>query len=213
MSWKLFGVLAEAAGRTAEISSIAIALGLLLGIAVCAAMLSQKTGIAWVGRLYVSFFRGAPLLVQLLLFYNLLPVVGINLPSVVTAIIGLSLCTAAYQAENLRGGFANIHPGLIEAADVAGFSPWQTLVRIKVPIAVSLTLPAIINEATMILKASSLASVVGVVELTETAKNLSASTFKPLEMYAGAGVLYLVLNWVLGGAGRLAERAMRWGRT
>jgi polar amino acid transport system permease protein len=213
MSWKLFAVLVQAAGTTALISLVSISIGLLIGVGVCAATMHHNPAVGRLGRVYVSFFRGAPLLVQLLLLYNLLPVIGINLPSVVTAIIGLSLCTAAYQAENLRGGFASIPVGLVEAADVAGFSPWQTFIRIKAPIAISLTLPAIVNEAIMILKASSLASVVGMVELTETAKNLAASTFRPLESYAAAGLLYLALNWILATGGRLAERLMRGGRT
>jgi polar amino acid transport system permease protein len=212
MSWKLFEVLVQAAGITAVISLISISVGLLIGIGVCAATLHHNPAVSRLGRVYVSFFRGAPLLVQLLLLYNLLPVVGINLPSVVTAIIGLSLCTAAYQAENLRGGFASIPVGLVEAAEMAGFSPRQSFIRIKAPIAVGLTLPAIVNEAIMILKASSLASVVGMVELTETAKNIAASTFRPLESYAVAGLLYLALNWLLAGGGRLAERQMRRGR-
>jgi polar amino acid transport system permease protein len=213
MSWKLFEVLVQAAGTTAALSLVANAIGLLIGGGVCAATLHHSPIVARLGRIYVSFFRGAPLLVQLLLLYNLLPQIGFNLPSIVTAILGLSLCTGAYQAENLRGGFASIPVGLIEAADVAGFSPWQTFIRIKAPIAVSLTLPAIVNEAIMILKASSLASVVGMVELTETAKNLAASTFRPLESYAAAGLLYLALNWILAAGGSLGERFMRAGRT
>jgi len=64
----------------------------------------------------------------------------------------------------------------------------------------------------MILKASSLASVVGMVELTETAKNMAASTFRPLEIYAAAGLLYLVLNWTLAAGGRMGERLLRGGR-
>jgi polar amino acid transport system permease protein len=96
---------------------------------------------------------------------------------------------------------------------MVGFSPWQTFVRIKAPIAISLTLPAIVNEAIMILKASSLSSVVGMVELTETAKNIAASTFRPLESYATAGLLYLVLNWIVASGGKLSERLLRAGGT
>ncbi len=212
MSWKLFAVLVEAAGTTIVVSLVSIAIGLALGIVVCAAMLHSNRLLQRLGRTYVSFFRGSPLLVQLLLLYNLLPAIDINLPSAVTAILGLSLCTAAYQAENLRGGFASVPKGLLEAAEIAGFTPLQSFLRIRAPIAIKLTLPAIVNESIMILKASSLTSVVGMVELTETAKNLAASTFKPLDMYAGAGLLYLALNWLLAGAGQFGERLMRWGR-
>ena len=162
--------------------------------------------------MFVSFFRGVPLLVQLLLIYNLLPVLGINVPSVVAAVVGLSLCTAAYQAENLRGGFASVPRGLLEAADMAGITPFQQLVRIRAPIAFRLTLPSLINEAILILKASSLVSVVGVVELTRMAQDLDTSLYKPLQLYAAAGLLYFVINRVIAAAGKYAERRMAWGR-
>ncbi len=212
MTWKLFYVLVQAAGLTAAISAVSIAIGLVIGMLVCAATLSRNRAAHVFGKVYVSFFRGAPLLIQLLLFYNLLPVIGLEVPDAVTAIAGLSLCTAAYQAENLRGGFSSVPSGLIEAADMAGLSPLQTFMRIKLPIAIRLTLPAIVNEAILILKASSLVSLVGIVELTETAKNFAASNYRPLEDYAAAGLLYLGLCWTVGGGGALLERSMRWGR-
>ncbi|MBV9523552.1 MAG: amino acid ABC transporter permease [Alphaproteobacteria bacterium] len=212
MSWRLFEVLCEAAATTVLVSVASIALGLFLGLCICAFLLHSSPALQRIGRTYVSFFRGAPLLVQLLLLYNLLPEVNIDLPSAATAVLGLTLCTAAYQAENLRAGFAAVPRGLIEAAEVTGFTPRQAFLRIRVPIAVKLTLPAIANESIMILKASSLTSVVGMVELTETAKNLAASTFRPLEMYAGAGLLYLVLCWALAGVGRFGERLLAWER-
>ena len=134
------------------------------------------------------------------------------MPSVVAALIGLSLCTAAYQAENLRGGFQSVPRGLLEAADMAGLTPWQQFRRIRAPIALRLTVPAIVNEAILILKASSLISVVGVIELTRMAQNLSASTYRPLLFYSVAGAIYLVINWTVAGGGGVAERLMRRGR-
>lgn len=211
MSLKLFMLLVQACGWTIVISAVSIVLGLALGTVVSAAMLSSRRALSWAGRLFVSFFRGAPLLVQLLLIYNLLPLLGLNVPSMVAAIIGLSLCTAAYQAENLRGGFASVPSGLLEAADMMGLTPFQQFWRIRAPIALRMTLPALTNEAIMILKASSLVSVVGVIELTRMAQDLSASTFKPLPLYAAAALLYLVINTVVSiGANRL-EGSFRWG--
>ena len=160
----------------------------------------------------MSFFRGVPLLVQLLLLYNLLPLAGIVIPDAATAIAGLALCTAAYQAENLRGGYRSVPVGLVEAADMAGLTPWQTFWRIRTPIALRLVLPTIVNEAILILKASSLASLVGIVELTQMAKDLAASNFKPLEMYAVAGAIYLVLTAAVALCGQAMERGVRWGR-
>ena len=211
MSWKLFALLVQSCGLTIAISAVSIILGLLIGILVSGAMLSRNAFLSWCGRTFVSFFRGSPLLVQLLLIYNLLPVLGLNVPSLVAAIVGLSLCDAAYQAENMRGGLTSIPKGFLEAADMLGLSPRQQFWRIKVPIALRLTLPALTSESIMIVKASSLVSVVGVVELTRMAQDLAASTFKPLELFAVAGLLYFVTNWVLSQLGRRFERSFSWG--
>ncbi len=208
MSWKLFNLLLEASLMTIFVSSVSILIGLFLAILLSAANLSGIRPLQWFSKFFISFFRGTPLLVQLLLLYNLLPVIGVQIPSLVTAIIGLSICTAAYQAENLRGGFEGVPTGLVESADMAGFTPVQTFFHIRVPIALRLTLPALINEAILILKASSLVSVVGLIELTRMAQNLVASTFMPLEIYASAGLIYLVINLVVATAGRQLERRL-----
>jgi polar amino acid transport system permease protein len=208
-SWLL---LVEAAGYTVVISGVSIVIGFAIGMCVSAARLSSHRGLAIPARVFVSFFRGVPLLVQLLLIYNLLPVIGINVPSVVAAVVGLSLCTAAYQAENLRGGFASVPRGLLEAADMVGLTPFQQLVRIRAPIAFRLTLPSLVNEAILILKASSLVSVVGVIELTRMAQNLDTSLYEPLQLYSAAGLLYFIINRALAFAGTAAERRWNWGR-
>jgi polar amino acid transport system permease protein len=208
MSFKLFFLLVKAAGWTLGISLISITIGFLIAILLSGAMLSGKRLYVLPTQWFISFFRGVPLLVQLLLIYNLLPFIGINVPSVVAAIIGLSLCTAAYQAENLRGGFESVPRGLIEAADMAGFSARQTFLRIKVPIALKLTFPALLNEAIMILKSSSLVSVVGIVELTRMAQDLAASTYLPLQIFSAAALIYLIICWSIAIIGRFTERAL-----
>ncbi len=213
MSWELFWLLVEAARLTIVLSVVSIAgFGFLIGVLVCAGMLSENRLARRAGRLYVSFFRGVPLLVQLLLIYYLLPSIGLDVPPVVAAIAGMSLCTAAYQAEIMRGGFAGVPSGLVEAADMCGMSPLDTFRRIRLPIAVKLVVPALVNEATMMLKSSSLVSVVGVVELTRMAQDLAASTYRPLELYAAAGFVYLVINVVVALLGRGLEARLSWGR-
>ena len=141
---------------------------------------------------------------QLLLIFHLLPQIGLNVSSEVAAIIGMSLCTAAYQTEILRGGLQSVPRGLIEAADMCGMGAVATFRRIRLPIAVRLTLPALTSEAIMILKASSLVSVVGVIELTQMAKDLASSTYEFLPIYASAGLIYLIINAVLAAVGRRA---------
>jgi polar amino acid transport system permease protein len=212
MTLKIWGLLVEAAFYTAAISGISIAFGFLIGLGVSAASLSTQPGLSIPARAFISFFRGVPLLVQLLLIYNLLPAIGINVPSVVAAVVGLSLCTAAYQAENLRGGFVSVPRGLLEAAAMTGMTPLQQLIRIRAPIAFRLTLPSLVNEAILILKASSLISVVGVIELTRMAQNLDSSLYQPIPLYAAAGLLYFIINRIIATAGGMAERRFTWGR-
>lgn len=213
MSWELFWLLVEAARLTVLLSLVSIAgFGFVIGVLVCAGALSENPWARRAARLYVSFFRGVPLLVLLLLIYYLLPAIGLDVPPVVAAIAGMSLCTAAYQAEILRGGFAGVPKGLIEAADMCGMSRFDTFRRIRLPIAVRLVLPALTNEAIMMLKSSSLISVVGVVELTRMAQDLAASTYRPLELYAAAGFIYLVINVAVALCGRGLEARLSWGR-
>ncbi|MDQ0456278.1 amino acid ABC transporter permease [Rhizobium paknamense] len=211
MSFKLFTLLLQSALWTIGISAISILIGFALAILLSAALLSGKSVYTLPATLFISFFRGVPLLVQLLLIYNLLPFIGLNVPSIVAAILGLSLCTAAYQAENLRGGFESVPIGLIEAADMAGFSARQTFLRIRVPIALRLTFPALVNEAIMILKSSSLVSVVGIVELTRMAQDLASSTYLPIEIFSSAGLIYLVICSTVALIGRRAEAALPGG--
>ena len=93
-----------------------------------------------------------------------------------------------------------------------GLDSFQTFRRISAPIAFRMALPSLVNEAILILKASALVSVVGVIELTRMAQDLAASTYKPIELYAAAGLIYLVINWLVAAAGAHAERRQSWGR-
>ena len=208
MTWHLFQLLLQASLMTVFVSAVSILTGLVIAIGLSALRMSGHVAARSFAAVFISFFRGVPLLVQLLLIFNLLPALGITLSSLTTALIGLSLCTAAYQAENLRGGFEGVPRGLIESAEMAGLTPAQSFLYIRTPIALRLTFPALVNEAILILKASSLVSVVGMIELTKMAQNLAASTYMPLPIFASAGLIYLAINLVVAYAGRRAEAAL-----
>ena len=120
----------------------------------------------------------------------------------------MSLCEAAYLAEILRGGFIGIPHGQLEAAQLLGLSRLHAVLRIQVPQALRTTMPSLVNEMVMLVKASSLISVVGVADITRTAQNIAASTYRPLEAYVAAGLVYLVINGALSLAGHRAERRM-----
>ena len=202
-------LLLHAAIATVGISLTGLVIGSFVAIGVCSARLSAHHAARMFGGAYVFFFRGVPMLVQLLLVYYLLPFVGINVSPLVAAISAVSLCSASYIAEILRGGFLSIPPGQIEAARMLGMSPLDMLRRIQVPQAFRLTLPSLVNEMVLLIKASSLISVVGVAELTRTAQNIAASTYRPLEAYLAAGLIYFVICGTLALVAHGAEHRLQ----
>jgi polar amino acid transport system permease protein len=198
-------LLLHAALATIGVSLTGLFIGFFVAVGVCAARLSPNRAARRFGGAYVFFFRGVPMLVQLLLVYYLLPFAGINVPPLVAAIGTVSLCSASYIAEILRGGFLSIPPGQIEAARMLGLPPLDTLRRILVPQAFRLTLPSLVNEMVLLIKASSLISVVGIAEITRTAQNIAASTYRPLEAYVAAGLIYFVICGALSLVAHAAE--------
>jgi len=201
-------LLAGAALATLLISLVSLCFAFLLGVGVCALGFARSRLLRGLAGAHVHFFRGVPLLVQLLMLYYLLPAFGINLSSLTAAIIAVSLCSSAYVAEILRGGFLGVPTGQLEAARMLGLGGLQALVRIQVPQALRLTLPALVNEVILVIKASSLVSVVGVAELTRTAQNIAASTYKPMEAYFLVGAVYFAINILLARLGALGERRL-----
>ena len=204
-------VLGEAALSTVTISGTSFLRGLPIGMAVCLARLAPRPGLRAAGRLYVSFFRGVPLIIQLLLVYYVFPGIGFNVEPAASAIVALSACTAAYLAEIFRGGFAAIPAGQREAALTLGFTPLQVRGRIEWPQIVRLVWPALVNDLILLIKASSLISVVGVFELTRASQNIAAATFQPIPAYLAAAAIYLAIVLSIASvAGNIESRLGRW---
>jgi polar amino acid transport system permease protein len=199
-------LLLRAAQMTVFVSAVGLLIGFLIAIAVVSACLSPRPPMRRLGNFYTFVFRGVPLLVQLMLAYYFLPSLGINVSPDVAAIAAVSLCEGAYLGEILRGGFLGIPRGQIEATQMLGISRFATLVHIEIPQALKLTAPSLVNEMILLVKASSLISVVGVAEITRTAQNIAASTFRPLEAYVAAGLMYMIVNGILSVLGHYAER-------
>ena len=156
-------------------------------------------------------FRGVPLLVLLLFIYYFLAEFGLDIPALVAAVGGLALSTGAYQSEILRGAFNALPRGQAEAAAALGFPGVEIWRRILLPQALRISVPPLINEFILILKASSLVSVVGIAELTRVSMNIASLTYRPLEAYVGGGLFYLAINLCLAGFGAIAERRLAAG--
>lgn len=200
-----------AAVTTVWISLLGVLLGQVIGVLVCVARQSGNRAADLAGGVYVSFFRGVPLLIQLLLIYYMLPLVGIDVPPLVAAIGALSLASGAYVSEIYRGALNGVPHGQSEAALALGFPALTIWKRILLPQAFRISVPALVNELILLLKASSLISVVGVAELTRTSQTISASNYRPLEIYLAAGFIYLAINGALALFGTLVERRLQQG--
>jgi polar amino acid transport system permease protein len=222
MNWELMikwmPRLLEGAWLTLELVAIAVLAGLILAIPLGIARSAQQ---AWVRALpygYIFFFRGTPLLVQLfLVYYGLAQFEAVRQSALWPvlrdpywcAVLTLTLHTAAYIAEILRGAIQAIPPGEIEAARALGMSRGQALLRIILPRATRIGLPAYSNEVILMLKASALASTITLLELTGMSRTIIARTYQPVEIFLMAGVFYLLSAYVLVRLFRLLEKRLR----
>jgi len=142
---------------------------------------------------YAALFRGTPLVIQLFILYFGLPNIGIYLDPYPAAVLGFTLCSAAYHSEYIRGGLLSIKRGQVLAAQALGFSTFSTLVWIIIPQAFRRALPGCGNEIVYLIKYSSLAYVITCFELTGQAKIVASETFRFSEVFMVVGVYYLAL--------------------
>jgi cystine transport system permease protein len=171
--------------------------GLLLGFGLAVGRLYGPAPLRWIARLYVSFFRGTPLLVQLFLIYYGLPQLGIQLDPLPAALIGFSLNMAAYTSEILRAAIASIDRGQWEAAASIGMGKAQTLYRAILPQAARTALPPLGNSFISLVKDTALAATIQVPELFRQAQLITARTFEIFTMYLAAALIYWALASVL----------------
>jgi len=213
--------LANAAITTLQISLLSIAIGFFM--AIFFAVILVRPGRVWglkpFSQIYVDFFRSTPLLVQLFIIFFGVPslVQGLNIPGferftftfIQAAVIGLSLNTAAYQAEIIRAGILAIPTGQTEAARALGMTSGQTMRYVILPQALRIIIPPFTNEGINIILNSSLASAISTWELTRAARNLSAFYFLPFEIYLAAALFYFVMAFSLAKLTKRLERKMR----
>lgn len=208
----------QGAVLTLELVSIAVILGLLLAIPLGIARSSKLWFVRAVPYAYIFFFRGTPLLVQLfLVYYGLAQFEAVRNSFMWVylrepfwcAVATMTLHTAAYIAEILRGAIQAIPPGEIEAARALGMSRAKAMFYIVLPRAARIGLPAYSNEVILMLKASSLASTVTLLELTGITRTIIARNYLTVDMFFTAGVIYLLMSFVLVQAFKQLERWLR----
>ncbi len=192
---------------TLEITGLCIAIGIVLGLVLAILRVYGRGPLYWLSSLYVQFFRGTPLLVQLLMIYYGLPSWGIVLSPFLSGVIALGLNTAAYQAEYFRGAIQAIPRGQMLAARSLGMKRAQAIRYIILPQALRLVIPPWSNELILMLKYSSIVYMVTVMDLMGAAKTIAARTFRYFEVFILVALIYLaivfLLSWLLR---RLEER-------
>ncbi len=199
------GALLNGLWMTTWISVLSIGIGFILGALLCLGRMSAIGMLRYGCMAYISALRGTPLLVQLAIVFYFLPLVGLNIPPVAAAIIALSMNTSAFQAEILRGGFQMIPLGQKEAAWSFGYSTLQRLYYIELPQVVRRTIPSLVNETIDIIKNSALISTIAVTDLMRIAQTYSSTSYRPIEFFVVAGLLYLLLTSCISMLGRHIE--------
>lgn len=202
------GAIAEAVLVTLVLTLLSFVLAILLGISVGVARSRRAFGYRFLSA-YVSFFRGTPLLIQLFLIYYGLPSIGLNIPRYFAAVVSLGLNSAAYISEIIRGAVASVPKGQEEAARMLGLTQAETLIFIVMPQALRVSLPALVNSFSSILKDSSLVSVLSIMELTRIGQLIYTRTYRAFEIYMAVAVIYYVLTEAVVYISKGLERRLR----
>lgn len=188
--------LLRGAGTTVIITIFSLSLGLFVGLFMGIGRISKHPIARIPATIYVQFLRGTPLLVQIFILYFGLPsALNINLNPYVAGILALGLNSGAYVAEIVRSGIQSIEPGQMEAARSLGMSHSMSMRLIILPQAFRRILPPIGNEFVLLLKDSSLVSVIALPELLFNGKLIASRTYDYFSMYIGVALVYLVLTW------------------
>ncbi|NMD99128.1 amino acid ABC transporter permease [Selenomonas bovis] len=190
-----FPLLLLGAGVTIKITVMSVALGVLIGLFVGIARICRVKPLRFLAAVYVDFFRGTPLLVQIFLFYFAVPVItGQRIDPYVAAVGSCGINSGAYVAEIVRAGIQSIDEGQMEAGRSLGMTWAQTMRYIIVPQAIKRVIPPLGNEFIALLKDSSLVSVIGFEELTRRGQLIIAKTYGSLEIWFSVAIIYLVMT-------------------
>ena len=205
-----FPLLLIGAGVTIQITVLSTAIGFVIGLIVGVARISNLRVLRMLAEVYVEFFRGTPLLVQIFLFYFALPVItGQRIDPFIAAISACGINSGAYVAEIFRAGIQSVDDGQMEAGRSLGMTWLQTMRYIIVPQAFKRVIPPLGNEFIAMLKDSSLVSVIGFEELTRRGQLIIAKTYGSFEIWMSVAVIYLVMTLTISRFVAYLERRCR----
>ncbi len=210
-----FPKLLSASIITLKLLSVSLIIGLFIGLFFAILRIKNNIIFGKIAYVYSYIFRGTPLLVQIFIIYYGFGQVEFIRESILwvilkepywCAVIAFALNTGAYTSEILRSAFQTIKPGYIEAGKSLGVANKIIFYKIQIPIAIRQSLPAYGNEIILMLKGTSLASTVTLMDLTGVAKYIISTTFKPIEVFIIAGSIYLFITFIIHNLVKLLEK-------
>ena len=217
LMYESFFKIVEGVPLTLQVVSISTILGIFLAMAVALMRISGNRLMSLPAYYFVYLIRGTPLLLQLYFVYYGLSQFEAIRESILwpilkepywCGIITLTISTGAYSSEIIRGGILSVSKNYIEASGALGLSQMKTFMLITLPITVRQALPAYGNELILMVKASSLISIVTLMEITGIARTIISKTYAPVEIFLVAGSIYLVINFIIVMFVNLAERRL-----
>ena len=203
--------------NTVLIAVVGLAIGILIGTLIALVRVVPKTNrlFRWLDKVctvYVAFFRGTPMVAQLLLgYYVLLPLLGIRMSSLSVCLLIFGLNSGAYVSEIMRSGLLSVDIGQTEAGRALGLSFSQTMLRIVVPQAVKNILPTLGNEFITLIKETSIVSFVGAMDLYFAFNHIGSANYEYMVPYLAMALIYIVLVLLISAGIRLMERRLRIG--
>ncbi|MBV9783272.1 MAG: amino acid ABC transporter permease [Acidisphaera sp.] len=203
-----FGFLLLAARWTIVLSAAAFFGGGVLGLLIALARVSQTRALRWLAIGYIRVFQGTPLLLQLFLVFFGGDMLGVPLGPWISAVLGLSLNAAAFLGEIWRGSIQSVTIGQIEAARALGLHYLPLMLRVVLPQALRVAIAPTVGFMVNLVKSTSLAAIIGFVELTRAGQLLNNATFRPFLIFGTVALIYFVLCWPLTVASRRMERRL-----
>jgi len=194
---------------TVEITAAAIILSTIMGFILSLALVSDRVWIYKPVRIWINLIRGVPLLVQMFYVYFVMPDIGIKLTAMQASIFALSVCYSSYHAETFRAGILSIPKGQWESARSIGLRYRQIMTSVILPQAARVILPPIGTSYIILLKDSSLASVITVRELTRSGQLIATSTFENMQVFTMVAIIYVALTQLLALFIQKSERKFR----
>jgi len=205
--WRQYDVILQALGIGLLLAAISLVAGTVIGLVCGYAYRTSNRPLRLLVSSYVEFIRNVPLLLLIFFFYFGLPAIGIRtFDKYQSFVITLSIYAGAYLTEVFRAGLTSVPERYVEAAKAIGLRPWQTQLYVVLPLTFRIVLPSLSNNFISLFKDTSLAAAIAIPELTFTARQINANTFRVMEAWLTASVLYLAVCYLIAIALRQVEK-------